>query len=142
MACVTHRSYCSFWRCTGDYLGDMGGFAWAVGSGGAIFGYNMAAWVAYPSPVTTDLLSVAMLREDFAVAVGVNGVILEWYGTSPATSSAGAWTVVASPTTQTLRSVGFGSTGNAIAVGDAGVSRVESRRDLYQHEIVVVHVAV
>ena len=101
----------------------MGGFAWAVGAGGAILGYNMSAWAQYPSPVTTDLLSVAMLREDFAVAVGVGGAIIEWFGGYPSSKDiASGWKLVTSPTSHTLRSVAFGSTGAAFAVGDAGVS--------------------
>ena len=123
--CAYARALCRAWS-AGDYVGDMGGFAWAVGAGGAIYGYDMTSWVQYPSPTTAALLDVAVIREDFAVAVGEGGVIVEWYGHMPpnqwtVSPSYAGWALVASPTSHTLRSVGMGSTGAVFAVGDAGV---------------------
>ena len=63
----------------GGYCGDLGGGAWAVGAGGAIFAWDdQSGWQSVLSPVTTTLRAVAATREDDAWAVGDGGVILHW----------------------------------------------------------------
>lgn len=102
----------------GGYTADLGGWAWAVGHGGTILGWDTTragTWRSWASPTTRTLRAVAAIREDRAVAVGDGGTILMF--------SAGQWRAASTPgVTEDLLAVAFGRAGVAWAVGRRGVT--------------------
>ena len=102
----------------GGYAPDLGGWVWAVGRNGTILGWDLTSegtWRAWDSPTSRTLRAVAAIREDFALAVGDGGTILEFSG--------GAWRDASAPgLTHDLLAVAFGRTGVAWAVGRHGTT--------------------
>jgi len=57
-------------------------FGWIVGSGGQIFKWDGAGWLAALSPVAVDLLSVFAMSVNDAWGVGQGSTIIRWNGAS------------------------------------------------------------
>jgi hypothetical protein len=99
----------------GGYAGDLGGGAWAVGQGGALFAWNeQKGWQSISTGLKSNLRAAFAPREDDVWCVGDDGVILRWDGSK--------WNRVTSPTSQDLNAVHFGPTNIGWAVGAKGTS--------------------
>lgn len=100
---------------TGARLTDVGFYGnvgWAVGVGGVVDYFNGSAWAA-STPTAEDLNGVTVVDAAHAWAVGDNGTILKWTGTT--------WFGQNSGTTYDLYDVDFVDANNGWAVGDGGV---------------------
>lgn len=62
--------------------GTGGAEAWAVGDGGTILHLADGAWTKVASPTTESLRGVAAANANLAVAVGLEGALVEWNGTT------------------------------------------------------------
>ena len=99
----------------GGYSGDLGGGAWAVGVGGAIFTWDdQVGWGEAVSPTSSTFRGVAAFREDRAWAVGDAGTIVQWDGLG--------WNPIQSPTSQDLLAICFGPDNIGWAVGAGGTT--------------------
>ncbi|GMV39431.1 MAG: hypothetical protein AMXMBFR64_11470 [Myxococcales bacterium] len=97
------------------YLGDTGGAVWSVGDGGAISSWDKdAGWKPVTSPTAKRLNSVAATSEHLALAVGDDGTVLVWNGSS--------WSLAPSQTTSHLYGVAFGPSRIGWAVGAGGTA--------------------
>ncbi|MGC1177061.1 MAG: hypothetical protein WA843_03225, partial [Candidatus Saccharimonadales bacterium] len=89
---------------------------WTVGGSGEVYHNDGTNWSASVNPNTltpNDLHAVWAANANFAVAVGENGTILKWLGSS--------WALETSPTSAALRSVWGSGPSDVWAVGDFGV---------------------
>ena len=102
---------------SGAFVGSPLTDAWLVGDHGTILHSPTAAsstWSVEPSGTTEDLFAVTADSATRAFAVGSNGTILHWDGST--------WHEMVSPTFANLRAIahGFGGSVDYWAVGDCG----------------------
>ena len=97
----------------GGYGGDLGGGAWALGQGGALFVWDeQKGWQSVSTGLKSSLRAAFAVREDDVWCVGDGGVILHWNGSQ--------WERATSPTSRNLNAVHFGPTNIGWAVGASG----------------------